>query len=220
VDTDVVEGLSPVPGKKTWEVQVAGESFEVAEAVVEALGLTPGCALTDSQRRTLQAAARKRAAAAAALRYLQGRPRTAREVTRHLEDKGHDPQSASAVVADLQTQGIVDDRRFAAWYVEARLDHRPTGRARLVQEMTGRGIEHGVAASAVEAFLDDGREWALARQAAARRHASLQGLPPEKAKRRLASFLSGRGFPMEMVRRLCLEEFDALRHHGDQPASD
>jgi hypothetical protein len=25
---------------------------------------------------------------------------------------------------------------------------------------------------------------------------------------------------MEMVRRLCLEEFDALRHHGDQPASD
>jgi regulatory protein len=211
VGTDIVEALSPVPGKKTCAVQVDGESFEVAQSVVESLGLTLGSTLTGLQKHALQTAARKRAAAASALRYLQGRPRTAREVARHLDDKGHDPEAVQAVLADLQTQGVVDDRRFAAWYVEARLGHRPTGRVRLVQEMTERGIERGIAEGATETQLDEDTEWRLARRAAARRHASLRGLPPDKAKRRLASFLAGRGFPMEIVRRLCLEEFDGLR---------
>lgn len=220
MDTDIVEALSPVPGKKTWVVQVDGEDFEVAQGVVEALDLTLGSALTDSQKHTLQTAAHKRAAAAAALRYLQGRPRTAREVARHLDDKGHDSEAAAAVLADLQFQGVVDDHRFAAWYVEARLGHRPTGRLRLVQEMTERGIERAVAEEAIEAVLDPETEWTLALQAADGRRASLQGLPPDKAKRRLAGFLSGRGFPMEIVRRICLEELDGWRQGEGGPASD
>jgi regulatory protein len=206
----VIEALEPVLGKKTCTVQVDGDSFEVAQRVVEELDLRLGATLTASQCNTLQTAAHRRAAAAAALRYLQRRPRTGREVTQHLMQKGHPQPAVAGVLEDLRASGIVDDERFAAWYVEARLTHRPTGRSRLVREMAERGIEWSTAETATEARLDRDSEWALARQAARGRGTSLRRLPPDKAKRRLASFLSGRGFPMEMVRRLCFEEIEAL----------
>lgn len=216
----IVEALEPVLGKKTCTVQVDGECFEVAQSVVETLGLTLGGTLTPSQWQTLQTAAHKRAAAAAALRYLQGRPRTSREVTRYLTQKGHMQPAVAAVLEDLAAAGVVDDERFAAWYVEARLTHRPTGRSRLIQEMAERGIDWSTAEAAADAKLDRDTEWALARQAALGRQASLQRLPADKAKRRLASFLSGRGFPMEMVRRICFEEVGALLAPEESPAND
>ena len=216
----IVEALEPVLGKKTCTVQVDGESFEVATSVLETLGLKLGDRLNPSQLQTLQTAAQKRAAAAAALRYLQGRPRTHREVEQHLTKKGHEQPAVTAVLADLHASGVVDDGRFATWYVEARLTHRPTGRSRLVREMAERGIDWSTAEAAAEAKLDRDREWALARQAARGRQASLQRLPPDKAKRRLASFLSGRGFPMEIVRHICFEEVEAILASSETLAND
>lgn len=218
--TAVVEALAPVLGKKTCTVHVAGESYEVAQSVVEALGLTLGATVSSSQMRTLQAAAHKRAAAAAALRYLQGRTRTAREVQRHLAGKEHSEPAVAAVLEDLKASGVVDDERYASWYVEARLGHRPTGKVRLVREMVERGVPRSMADAAVDQVLDPQQELVLARRATEKRLPSLRGLEPNKARRRLGSFLAGRGFPGEVVRQICFDEQDFLPSEPEGPPND
>ena len=218
--TAVVEALAPVLGKKTCTVLVAGESYEVAQSVVEALELTLGGTISSSQMRTLQAAAHKRAAAAAALGYLRGRTRTAQQVQRYLSAKEHREPAVAAVLEDLKASGVVDDERYATWYVEARLGHRPTGKARLVREMVERGVPRGVADAAVNRVLDPEQELALARRATEKRLPSLLRLGPDKARQRLGSFLAGRGFPGEIVRQICFAEQDFLPSEPEGPPND
>lgn len=200
----VVDGLTRVPGKNTVVVRVGDSSYEIAGTAAEALELAEGLAVTSRLLGQLEAAAARRAAAAQALRYLRGRPRTELEVRRHLEAKGHGAGAVSAVLRELRAGGHVDDARFAEWFVQARLAHRPTGLARLVSEMRQRGVPRQLAETAAESAMAGQDEVSLAFEAARKRLPSMRGLKREKALRRLSQFLSARGFSQETVRTVCL----------------
>ena len=77
-----IETLTPVAGKNTVVVCAAGTEYEIAQHVAEELELEVGRPLVAGELEHIAAAAQKRAAAAHALRYLRGRPRTEREVSR------------------------------------------------------------------------------------------------------------------------------------------
>ena len=204
-----IDGILPVAGKKTVVVQVGEASFEVAASVAAELALEPGLEVTAGLRACLEAAAGRRLAAAEALRFLRGRPRTAREVRGRLLERGHALEVVEAVLAELDQSGIVNDARYAEWFVAARLAHRPTGPARLVHEMCLRGVPRPMAETAVGRILGESREEDLALAAARSRLVAVRRLGRERGLRRLASFLAGRGFGDATVRRVCLRLFAA-----------
>src|SRR5262245_34915073 len=201
-----IDALEAIEGKNTVRVQIEARSFEIARNTAEALGLAVGIPLTATLEAAIEAAADRRSAAAHVLRHLRGRPRTAGEVRVYLARHGHAPATVAAVVNELEERGLVDDVRYAQWFVDGRLAHRPTGRARLVRELCARGVARDLAEAAAERGVG-GREPELAWAAARSRYAAVRRLGRERGLRRLAAFLSQRGFADAVVRDVCLRLF-------------
>ena len=211
-----IEALDPVEGKNTVRVRFGEQTLEIACDAAEALELAVGRSLTASLGAAIEAAADRRSAAARVLRHLHGRPRTASEVRTYLVRHGHTPATVNAVVADLEQRGLVDDVRYAQWFVDGRLARRPAGRRRLVRELCARGIDRAIAETAADRGAG-GREVELAFAAARPRLAQAQRLGRERGMRRLAGFLSRRGFADAVVRDVCLQLFAGVPQAPNDP---
>lgn len=202
--TACIRRLSTVAGKDTVVVHSDAGRWEIASAAAAELHLEPGVVLTTELLARIETAGQRRAAAARALRALRRRPRTESEVQGDLERAGFTPDIASGVLAELRRQGLVDDARWARWFVGARLAHRPQGADALVNEMQARGVAADLAAAALAATAV-GSELERALGAARQRLASLRRLPRERAAGRLARFLAGRGFGADTVSAVCAQ---------------
>ena len=125
------------------------------------------------------------------------------ELRRRLARRGYPPEQISAVLARLAASRYLDDGEYARAWARSRAHRRSLGPTRLAQELRAKGIAEGEIAVALrEAFTErDARETAEA--AAMRRLPALQGLPPDVARRRLAGYLTRRGFAAEIVMALC-----------------
>jgi regulatory protein len=201
--SDCIELVSPLPGKNTVAVQAGDARWEVARAAVEELRLEVGSPLTPTLLAQLQEAATRREAAARALRYLERRPRTVLEMRRWMAQHGYANSVAVPIVRELLRKGLVDDERFARWYVQARLSDRPTGGAALVREMCERGVPREIAEAEAARVSSPEQEASRALVAARKRLPGLRGLPRDRALGRLSRFLSRRGFTDAVVRDVC-----------------
>jgi regulatory protein len=78
---------------------------------------------------------------AAALRFLEARPRSAAEVRRRLLTHGYRHDLVEGCVARLLDLGILDDEAFAKTWVESRDRARPRGERALRTELARKGID-------------------------------------------------------------------------------
>jgi regulatory protein len=141
-------------------------------------------------------------------------------VRTYLGRHGHGETEVQALLGELQAKGLVDDRRYAEWFVQARRGRRPAGTARIVRELTGRGVPRPMAENAVRA-QDTGAEAELQRALAAAgpRFASVARLGRERGLRRLHAFLVRRGFGAGVARRACLQLFAGVQAYPADPVS-
>ncbi|MBV9276629.1 MAG: regulatory protein RecX [Candidatus Eremiobacteraeota bacterium] len=89
----------------------------------------------------------------AALRILGSRRLTEAQLWTRLERKGYPAEQIREAVADCKRNGYLDDRLFAALYVEQK--RKPLGNARLTGELIKRGIDRTIAADVVEQASHD-----------------------------------------------------------------
>jgi regulatory protein len=143
-----------------------------------------------------------------ALRYLETRDRSRREVELRLRRYGYDDDTAVEVVAWLEELGYVDDSRFSESYVREKI-RVGWGARRIRSGLAASGVPTTVAAEALET--------------AAEREAGVGGEPPGDeilvgmvrrrfarewasdqtgAERRAAAFLQRRGHDWETIRRV------------------
>jgi regulatory protein len=212
-----IDALEPVDGKSTVRVRLGEKTLEIGREAAENLGLEPGAAVDADLLGRIEAAADRRSAAARILRYLRGRPRTAREVRDYLTGHGHGAQAVQAVLGELEAKGLVDDERYAAWYVRARRTSRLLGTARIVRELVARGVARETAERATREGGAPGEassELDRALTAARPRFASAARLGRERGMRRLHGFLMRRGFGEAVVREACLRLFASVPRDG------
>lgn len=134
-----------------------------------------------------------------ALRLLAIRPRSVQEMRERLGRRGYGRPEVEATVADLADLGLLDDRKFAAQWVESRLAARPMGSLRLKAELLAKGVDREIVEATLSSYGAEVDEKAAALALAAKRIKALRGLKPDSARRRLAGFLSRRGFAAEVV---------------------
>jgi regulatory protein len=141
-------------------------------------------------------------ARAVALDLLSRRAWSRRELDERLARRGAPAAVAEAVLDELQTRGYVDDGAFARAWVESRARGRRLGSRRLREELGAKGIARPLAEAALAAtgVLED--EEARAHAVAARRFPAFRRADPAGAGRRLYGYLSRRGFPPAVVRRV------------------
>ena len=106
---------------------------------------------------------------------------------------GYSSEIAHSALSRLRELNMVNDDRAASAHVESRLRNRPRGRVALKAELKKRGFVDGTISRALLRITDKTEEEA-ARKLAIKKVQSLRSYPPEIQHRRLAGFLSRRGF--------------------------
>jgi regulatory protein len=131
-----------------------------------------------------------------AVRYLARLDRTTAQVERFLASKGASAAQITQVITRLSALRYLDDRAYAARWVESTLARRPMGRARLKSELVARGLGDALADEVIGERLDRLDEETLARLAL--RLKGRARLP----RRRTVSLLRQRGFEEETIERI------------------
>jgi regulatory protein len=82
-------------------------------------------------------------------------------IRRKLEKRGHDSGCVQAVIARLCELGFLDDRRYAALWLESRICRQASSPFRLLAALASRGIEQDVIKQALKEALDEETELQL-----------------------------------------------------------
>jgi regulatory protein len=132
-----------------------------------------------------------------AVRYLARFDRTAAQVRRFLISKGASPTQVLQVISRLSALRYLDDRAYAARWIEATLERRPMGVDRLKSELIAKGFGESLAEDAIVEGLDGVDEEMLARRAL-----DLKGGGGKSPRQRTVSLLRQRGFAEEIIERI------------------
>ncbi|MEZ4530230.1 MAG: regulatory protein RecX [Thermomicrobiales bacterium] len=133
-----------------------------------------------------------------AMRALEQRMQTGKELRTRLLRKGFDPAAIDAALERLAKYGYLNDERFAELWIENRLAHRPRSKRMLEQELRQKGVDREIVQETVASSEIDDRAAAL--DLATRRLKSVQGLPPQEQRKKLTGILARRGFDYGAIR--------------------
>ncbi|MDQ7798615.1 MAG: regulatory protein RecX [Candidatus Edwardsbacteria bacterium] len=140
-----------------------------------------------------------------ALRLLELRGRSVKDVRDKLKVKGASPGDIDLVIDDLLSLGLLDDEKFARDWIENRQHFRPTGVVRLRQELFAKGIDREIVDQAVREYKINSDEFPAALDLARRKMKLYRKLDSDTAKRRLAGFLARRGYEASIVSKVLKE---------------
>ena len=127
------------------------------------------------------------------LRLLTTRPCTRAELATELRRRSVPDHAAAAVLERLDDVGLVDDRAFAAAWVERQRRTRGLSRRALASELRRKGVGDEDIGDAVATVTDDD-ERARAAELVARKLPSLRHVERDKQVSRLVGMLARKGY--------------------------
>jgi regulatory protein len=209
--------ITPVPyHPDRVRVQLTGNRrpLTLTRVVAEDAGLRPGQWLDDQDLARLQDRDLFQVALDRALRFLESRPRSEREVRTRLAQKGVAPELAEPVVARLQALGLLDDAAFASYWIENRARFNPRGARALSAELR----QKGVASEVIGEQLAEGVDEEGGAQAFALRQAHrFAKLDRPTFRQKLWAALARRGFDFAVIGPAVDAAWDALQSDPSDP---
>lgn len=136
------------------------------------------------------------------LKLLAMRAYSIRDMGRKLQGRGYDEAEVAGTVASFTESGLLDDERFARLYARTRIVNDSAAPRRVVQLLSRYGIPRNLAEQAVTRTVEE-EELNPADSAellARKKAATLAGLDPAVARRRLYGYLARRGFDLDHIR--------------------
>lgn len=141
-------------------------------------------------------------------RLLATRARSRSELTRALQRKGVDEDTAEAVVGKFDDAGLVDDAAFAEHWVRERHRNQGLGRRALAAELRHKGVDEEAVSGAL-AEVDSDDEAQRARELVRRKLRGTAVSDPTTRTRRLVAMLARKGYAEGMALRVVREELDS-----------
>lgn len=129
---------------------------------------------------------------------LKFRLRSEKEIYQRLRKKRFDEQIIRETLSFLKGKGFLDDNLFAKSWIESRLK-RPFGLRKIKNELNLKGIDKEIISEQISQIKDKYREEDIVLEIIKNKLARLKGIDPDKAKRRIYSFLLRRGFSPDVV---------------------
>lgn len=131
-------------------VLVDGEYyFTVDKAYFAVMGIYQGKEIDREELALLGEMSEKRRAYNCAVGYLSRRDHSAKELLLKLRQKGY-KESAEYAVEKLQSEGYVDDERFARMYVRELVSIKKYGKRRIEQELYRKGVDREIISLVLE----------------------------------------------------------------------
>ncbi len=129
-----------------------------------------------------------------ALDLLAAHDWTIKQMGKRLVRRGCEEDAIRVVVDDLCGSGLLDDQAFVRRWVSGRLETRPEGRMKLIQDLCRKGIERSVAEQVLAEFEEEIGTREAADRVLARVTHRYERLEPDAARRRMYGLLARRGF--------------------------
>jgi regulatory protein len=132
------------------------------------------------------------------LRFAMVRPRSEKEVVSWLKRKKVHESIYQGLFDKLKHLELLDDLKFASWWVEQRLAFRPKGKRVLKQELLVKGVAREVIDEVLgEAPIDEKK---LAHDLLVKKIPRWKGLPKEDVREKATAFLARQGFDWGVIR--------------------
>lgn len=181
-------------------IHLDGEfAFGADEELVYVFRLAPGRVLDESTIARIREEDLFRQARAAAMRFLARRMHSVREMEEKLRERQFPEHSIGRVTARLLSLSLLDDREYARAFVRDRMRFRPAAKANLFLQLRKRGVPEEEADAALCEYFTDEVEETMARAMADKWLARHAGLAADVRKRRLAGYLSRRGYRASLI---------------------
>lgn len=139
-----------------------------------------------------------------ALYFLTPKARTVREVEEHLDECDHSEMEIIEAVERLKNAGLLDDEKYAADFIESRLNTKPVSRMKLREQLAGHFIDAETIDNALAAVTDEA-ELNNARAVAEKFFRQFEALEIEERLRRVGLRLASRGYSFDDVRTVLSE---------------
>jgi regulatory protein len=127
------------------------------------------------------------------LRQLSYAARTRSQLAKAMLRRGIVDEVAENVLSRFESVGLIDDKAFAAAWVDSRHRGRGVGPGKIAHELRNRGIAPDVVSASIGAITPDA-ERATARSLVERRATGMKDQSVEAKARRLVGMLARRGF--------------------------
>ena len=134
------------------------------------------------------------------LRFVTLRPRSEKEISNWLRRKKIHESLHKDLFIRLNRLDLVNDRKFAEWWIGQRQAFRPRGVRALTMELRQKGIKKEVIGEVLAETTID--EFQIAKKLLERRSYKWKNLPEPEAKRKMSQFLAGKGFGWEVISKL------------------
>jgi regulatory protein len=139
------------------------------------------------------------------LRFASLRPRSEIEFNYWLK-KHKIPESLhDAIKEKLKHLDLLDDKKFALWWVEQRINFRPKPKRVLINELKIKGIDKNI----IEEVLSETNmdEYQMAKKYIAKRNHTWNKFSGLEKRRKIFSYLIQKGFDLEVIRNI-VEDVD------------
>ena len=134
-----------------------------------------------------------------ALRYLDFKPRTVREMEDYLDSQQYGEFEVSQVVERLKELGYLDDEKYAAEFVRSRLASKAVSRRKLKQQLYAHSLPKEVIEEAVREVPDE-TEADNAAAVAEKFRRQYEALPQREREEKIAQRLLSRGYDTALIR--------------------
>lgn len=133
-----------------------------------------------------------------ALRLLSFKPRSVEEMRGRLMRKNYSSEIVEKVLSLLQSQGFLNDEKFARLFANARVYTRPAGKRQLEFDLKKKGLSKPLVDETIR-NLQDYDEKKIVRDLVTIRFQKMTGVSKEKKKSRIYGFLKRRGFDDDVI---------------------
>ena len=134
------------------------------------------------------------------LRFAMVRPRSEKEVVDYFRRKKVHESMHEKLVEKLKHLELIDDAKFAKWWIDQRANFKPKPKRVLIQELRIKGIGKEIIDEVLgEEVVDEEK---MARELIERRAYKWKGLEPRIARQKMSQYLAGKGFGWEVIQKV------------------
>lgn len=195
----IVTAIKPQRSKKRVNIHLDGKfGFGIDLENSVKLGLKVEQELSEEEIEKIIKKAEFQKAYDKIVRFASLRPRSEKEINDWLRKYKVHKSIHKELFNRLKRLDMLDDRKFAQWWVDQRLSFRPRGKRALFAELRQKGIDRDL----IKEVLDETKvdEEKIAFNLLKKRSYRWKNLGKLEAKRKMSEFLARKGFNWEIIK--------------------
>lgn len=196
-----ITAIKPQKNKKRVNLYLDGKfGFGIDLENLVTLGLKVERELSDKEVAELVKKAELQKILDKLLKFAALRPRSEKEIKGWLKRKKIHESLHQELFNRLNRLNLIDDEKFAFWWVEQRSSFKPRGKKALARELRMKGISRQI----VEQVLAEMpmNEEKIARQLLEKKMIRWKNLPKREVRVKMGAFLARKGFDWETIEKV------------------